>query len=179
MENNLYELQEMVRDGRRSIEREKERLTEKMEELNGFIKLAESTDDALARLTELQDENTRLSEENADLERQLAEKEMQLSELSKLTAGVAKKSSQDDLLKALRKYINISKRKAASKRVAVKMVITEMINTLEISLPEDMAAALEALDDEQEAPKTVIQAQGDVKVQGDYNDIHDNRAVSF
>ena len=47
MENELYELQEMVRDGKRAIEREKERLTERMDQLNGFIRLAIEADGSL------------------------------------------------------------------------------------------------------------------------------------
>ena len=82
---------------------------------------------------------------------------MKLSELSKLSVGVAKKSSQDEVLKGLRTYINISKRKTLSKRVAVKMMIMELANAIDLSFPEDMVATLEALDDEQSEPKVLVQ----------------------
>ena len=68
------------------------------------------------------------------------------------------------MLKALRIYINISKRKTLSKRVAVKMMIMELANAIGLSFPEDMVAALEALDDEQETEAGVgivnVQAGG-------------------
>ena len=96
---------------------------------------------------------------------------MRLSELSKLTAGVAKKSSQDDMIKAMRSYLNTSKRKTQSKREAAKMVFTELFTTAKMELPEDITDLLEHLDDEQSEAKVV-------NVAGSYNDIHDNGQVS-
>ena len=95
---------------------------------------------------------------------------MKMKEMSKLSAGVAKKASQDDLAKALRIYLNISKRKTVSKREAAKMVITEMLNSAKLELPEDIMEMLDHLDDEQTEAKVV-------NVNGNYNDIHDNGEV--
>ena len=80
------------------------------------------------------------AQENNRLRKEVEEKEMKLSELGKLSVGVAKKSSQDEVLKALRTYINISKRKTLSKRVAVKVMIMELANAIDLSFPEDMGA---------------------------------------
>ena len=74
-----------------------------------------------------------------------------------MSVGVAKKSSQDEVQKALRTYVNISKRKTLSKRVAVKMMIMELGNAIGLTFPEDMIATLEALDDEQTEPKIAVQ----------------------
>ena len=97
---------------------------------------------------------------------------VRLSELSKLSAGVAKKSSQDDMIKAMRSYLNTSKRKTLGKREAAKMVFTELLTSAKVELPEDITDLLEHLDDEQSEPKVV-------HVSGSYNDIHDNSSVDF
>ncbi len=160
MTTDIYDYQETMRDVRRVLEGEKDRLTERMERVENFIKMADMTDDLLSQMTDLKEENERLKEENERLSQEVREKEMKLSELSKLSVGVAKKSSQDEVLKALRTYANISKRKTLSKRVAVKMMIMELANSIGLSFPEDMLITLEALDDEVAEPK--------VEVQGDY-----------
>ena len=160
MKTNLDEYKEVMHDVRRALGGEKERLTERIEQLEGFMKMADMTDELLSQIDDLNDENERLSVENERLRQEVREKDMKLSELSKLSVGVAKKSSQDVLLKALRTYANVSKRKTLSKRVAVKVMIMELANAVSLSFPEDMVATLESLDDEQAEPK--------VAVQGDY-----------
>ena len=97
---------------------------------------------------------------------------MRLSELSKLSAGVAKKSSQDDLFKAMRSYLKTSRRKTLGKREASKMVFTELLTTAKMEMPDDIMELLEHLDDEQADPKVV-------NVHGNYNDIHDNDSVDL
>ena len=86
---------------------------------------------------------------------------MKMAEMSKLSAGVAKKTSQDDFEKALRIFLNISKRKTVTKREAAKTVITEMLTS----------AKLDHLDDDQSEAKVV-------NVHGNYNDFHDNGTVN-
>ena len=154
---DFEDYKEMMYDVRRTLGSEKERLKERVEQLDGFMKMTDATDELLSQIEDLKEENGRLNGENDHLRKDVQEKEMKLSELSKLSVGVAKKSSQDEVLKALRTYINISKRKTLSKRVAVKMMIMELANAINLSFPEDMIATLEALDDEQSEPKVLVQ----------------------
>ena len=179
MSTEMIDYKEKMREMRRALDEEQERLTDKIDRLNGLMKMADVTDKLISELESLRDELEAEREENERLRQLLKEKEMQLNELSKLTTGVAKKSSQDDLQKALNTYINVSKRKTISKRMMVKTIIMELCNAVDFTMPKDMAETLEALDEEQADPKLTIHAQGDVKVEGDYNDIHDNKAVNF
>ena len=170
-EMDFEDYKEMMYDVRRTLGSEKERLKERVEQLDGFMKMTDVTDELLSQIEDLKEENGRLNGENDRLRKDVEEKEMKLSELSKLSVGVAKKSSQDEVLKALRTYINISKRKTLSKRVAVKVMIMELANAINLSFPEDMVGTLEALDDEQSEPKMLVQ--------GNYVDVHDNETVNL
>ena len=75
---------------------------------------------------------------------------MQLKEMSKLSASVAGKASQDELLKALRVFVNKSKRKKLEKAHSRE---GDGAGTwqwrIRMVFPEDLAAALDSLDDEQ------------------------------
>ena len=171
MRTGLMDYKEAMREARRTLESEKDRLTERMESLDGFMRMAEATEELLSQVEELSDENERLSAENERLRLKVQENDMKLTELGKLSVGVAKKSSQDEVLKALRTYVNVSKRKTLGKRAAVKVMIMELGNAISLTFPEDMIATLESLDDEQAEPKMV-------NVAGNYNDIHDNGSVN-
>ena len=161
MKTDFEDYKEMMYDVRRTLGSEKERLKERVERLDGFIKMADATDELLSEIENLKEENEILAGENNRLRKEVEEKEMKLSELGKLSVGVAKKSSQDEVLKALRTYINISKRKTLSKRVAVKVMIMELANAIGLVFPEDMIATLETLDDDEQTEPKVL-------VQGDY-----------
>ena len=50
-------------------------------------------------------------------------------------------------------------------------MVLEMANANGVLLPEDLATAIDSLDDEQLEPKVV-------NVAGNYNDIHDNSSVT-
>ena len=102
-----------------------------------------------------------------------AEAEMRMAELNKLSSDVAKKSSEEALLKALRTYVSNSKRKRPDKRAAAKEAALDMVLANKLTLPEDLAAAIESLDDDQTEPKVVNVGNG-----GHYNDIHDNGGVT-
>ena len=116
------------------------------------------------------------NEKQAETINQLTEKnaalEMKLSEMTKLSGDVAKKSSQEGLLKAVRTFVNKSKHKRIEKRMAVKEMLLELANANSIVFPEDLATTIDALDDEHSEAKVV-------NVTGNYNDIHDNGSVGY
>lgn len=168
---NYEELKEEVRDARRALDSKCEETMERLQQMQGFSRVLEAAEQAL-------DENAGLREEVKELREQLLEEkdlrtkaEIQLKEMSQLSAGVAKKASQDELLKAIRVFVNKSKRKKIEKRIAVKEMVLEMVNANSIVLPEDLVLAIDALDDEQTEARVV-------NVQGNYNDIHDNGNVN-
>lgn len=171
MEINLNELRDWSDDARRMLDREREKMVERVELADRLARAMEAVDEIL-------DENESLKAELETLRAQLqAEKEqrtkaeMQLGEMSKLSAGVAKKASQEEVLKALRVFVNKSKRKKVDKRIAVKEMVLELANANGVLLPEDLSAAIDSLDDEQLEARVV-------NVQGNYNDIHDNGSVN-
>ena len=171
MEINLNELRDWSDDARRMLDREREKMVERVELADRLARAMETVDEIL-------DENESLKAELETLRAQLqAEKEqrtkaeMQLGEMSKLSAGVAKKASQEEVLKALRVFVNKSKRKKVDKRIAVKEMVLELANANGVLLPEDLSAAIDSLDDEQLEARVV-------NVQGNYNDIHDNGSVN-
>ena len=168
---NYEELKEEVRDARRALDSKCEEAMESLQQMQGFSRVLEAAEQML-------DENVRLREDLEELQEQLLEEkdlrtkaEIQLKEMSQLSAGVAKKASQDELLKAIRVFVNKSKRKKIEKRIAVKEMVLEMVNANSIVLPEDLALSIDALDDEQTEARVV-------NVQGNYNDIHDNGNVN-
>ena len=162
---NFDEIKNWQNKVRQELEYEMEHLSEKEKQLNDYLRALETMDDLISEIDDL---NEKLDEEK---ERRQA-LELRLSELNKLTAGVAKKSSQDDMLKATRSYLNTSKRKTLSKRETAKMVFTELFTSAKLDLPADIMDLLEHLDDEQSEPKVV-------NVEGNYNDIHDNGNVDW
>jgi len=156
---------------RRTLDREREEMAERVELLNGLLRAMESIDEIL-------DENESLKSEVEELRSQLqtekelrTKAEMQLGEMSKLSAGVAKKASQDEVQKALRVFVNKSKRKKVEKRIAVKEMVLELANANGMALPEDLSMTIDCLDDEQVDARVV-------NVAGNYNDIHDNGSVN-
>ena len=157
MDINWPDMNDWMYNARREFENEIERLEEKSVQLRNYMRALDAMGELLAENDSLKEENGRLGREYDRLQKEVEKKDMKLSELSKLSVGVAKKSSQDEVLKALRTYINISKRKTLSKRAAVKMVIMELANAIGLVFPEDMVATLEALDDEQSEPKMLVQ----------------------
>ena len=175
---NKEEMKEMAQDARRALGRERERMMEEVQRVDELLGLLDTTDELLVEVDRLNDELAGKDAELDNLHQQLQEEkernqalEMKLSELSKLSAGVAKKSSQDELLKALRTFVNKSKHKRIDKRIAVKEMVLEMAMANSVIFPEDLAATIDSLDDEQPEAKVV-------NVAGNYNDIHDNGHVS-
>ena len=178
---------------RSGVRRKMDCMKEAFDEMTAYDRVLEAMDELISDHDDLSDKvesqqseidelNEQLEQKDtviANLRQQLLEvkeqrlaSETRLSELSKLSAGVAKKSSQDDMIKAMRSYLNYSKRKTLGKREAAKMVFTELFSSAKMDLPEDIAELLEHLDDEQSEPKVV-------NVTGNYNDIHDNSSVDM
>ena len=178
------ELKDWSESASRALEREREKMMERVELINGMARAMEAVDDILAENERLKAENESLKAENESLnaeneslnaenvglkeendtlqtqlltERELRTKaEMQLGEMSKLSVGVAKKASQEELLPALRVFVNKSKRKKLEKRIAVKEMVLEMANANGLTLPEEFAAVIDSLDDEEVASPTYV-----------------------
>lgn len=173
MDKAFMNYTEMAREARIELEHEREKLTDKLEQIDLFLQVMEHSDEQDAAYKKLQEENEMLQQQLNEERKQKAELEMKMNEMSKLSAGVAKKSSEEDLLKALRTYVNRSKRKTADKRAFAKTATLEIANANGLDLPEDLKAAIESLDDELNEPKTTV------NVTGNYNDIHDNGGVNL
>ncbi len=157
------ELKDWCDDAKRALEREREKMMERVELINGMARAMEAVDDILAENERLKAENESLNAENDTLQTQLlterelrTKAEMQLGEMSKLSVGVAKKASQEELLPALRVFVNKSKRKKLEKRIAVKEMVLEMANANGLTLPEEFAAVIDSLDDEEVASPTYV-----------------------
>lgn len=165
------ELMEAAREARRRLELEQEELTQRAEQLKDYMTTLEATEDVLQENERLQEEidqqNSQHQEEIEQLRQQHQEEkdllrqqlqeekdkntklEMQLNEMSKMTASVAGKASHEELLKALRVFVNKSKRKKLEKRIAVKEMVLELANANSLMLPEDLSSTIDSLDDEQ------------------------------
>lgn len=171
MNQNFNDLMDWSDGARRTLDREREKMMERVELIDGLSQAMQAVDEILTEnkslKTELESLRTQLQ-----MEKDLRTKaEIQLGEMSKLSAGMAKKASQDEVLQALRVFVNKSKRKKVEKRIAIKEMVLEMANANGVLLPEDLATAIDSLDDEQLEPKVV-------NVAGNYNDIHDNSNVN-
>lgn len=80
--------------------------------------------------------------------------------MTKLSASVAGKTSQEELVKALRVFVNKSKRKRLEKRTLVKEIVMELVVANGIVLPEDLAATIDSLDDEQPVEQPQVVSDG-------------------
>lgn len=160
------DFEEQLRDARREVERERELLIEKVEAQENYLNLLETCAEYAKENDALIEENEQLKEEVENLRQQLHAKETRLSELQKLSAGVAKKSSQEVVEKAMRIYLNTSKRKTLSKREAAKTVLLELVTSAKLELPEDLMDQLNHFDDETPEPQIVIDKAGDVIADG-------------
>ena len=164
---------DILNDARRLIGHKREQMEEEARMWNDFQQLTDSVEEFRRENEVLQEENTQLQDQLTEERNARAVVEMRLSELTKLTDGVAKKSSDEGLIKALRNFTNNSKRKKLEKRMAVKEMIQELVLSCGVTLPQDLADSIQSLDDEQqEAPRVV-------NVSGNYNDIHDNNKVDI
>ena len=159
---NTEEVLEAAEDTCRQLEREQEELEDRAKELRMRLQVVEATKELLREINRLKADNEALRMEIDGLNQQLQEKDTQLKELNKLSAGVAKKSSQDDVSKALRIYLNTSKRKTLAKREAAKTVFLELIAAAKLDVPEDIMDLLNHFDDEQLVEQPPVTTGGGV-----------------
>ena len=150
------ELQEMAQDARLALNEERERFMGKIEKVDGFLRVLDATDEVMTQNEGLRRENETLRMQLQEEKEQRVKVEMQLKEMSKLSASVAGKASQDEVLKALRVFVNKSKRKKLEKRIAVKEIVLELAMANGIAFPEDLAATIDSLDDEQPETKPMV-----------------------
>jgi hypothetical protein len=168
MEINGTDIAEQVREARRLMERERERLQERIEAQNIYLKLLEQYESLQVENERLRSELEEQQAENDRLHQQLDDKDMKLNELGKFSVNVAKKSSQEGLEKAFRIYINTSKRKTQAKREVARAQLLDFIATAKLEMPEDIMELLNHLDDEQpeSAPVSNVTVQaGGINVQ--------------
>ena len=154
MEIEMEEWKDWADGARRELEHELEHLREEKEKVDNYLMAIE----VARRLTS---ENEKQAAEIETLRQQLqeekrlrAEQEVKLTEVSKLSVGMAKKASEEDIIKVLRTYANRSKRKTPDKRTFAKSAILEIANANNLTLPEDLATTVDSLDDEQAEAKT-------------------------
>ena len=168
MEINGTDIAEQVREARRLMERERERLQERIDEQDIYLKLLEQYESLQVENERLRSELEEQQAENDRLHQQLDDKDMKLNELGKFSVNVAKKSSQEGLEKAFRIYINTSKRKTQAKREVARAQLLDFIATAKLEMPEDIMELLNHLDDEQpeSAPVSNVTVQaGGINVQ--------------
>ena len=164
MDNDIFQQKEWHKDAKRRLDHAIENFKEMGKHLSNCMQALEATDDAFAEIDKLSRALDEKQMEIENLQAQLNEEkeqrtkaEMQLKEMTQLSTGVAKKASQEEVLKVIRTFVNKSKRKRIEKRIAVKEMVLEMTNASGIVLPEDLAATIDALDDEQPDAKEDIQ----------------------
>ena len=141
-------MKEQLREARRFVERECDRLQEQMDTQNAFLRLMEQYEAVLEENEQLRSDLEEQQAENDRLHQLLDDKEMKLNELGKFSVNMAKKSSQEGLEKAFRIYINTSKRKTQAKREVAKTQLLDFITTAKLEMPDDILEALNQLDDE-------------------------------
>ena len=159
----------------RELERRLERMREEEKEVDNYLMAIEVARKLMSENEKQTAEIESLREQLQEEKRLRAEMEMKMAEMSKLSAGMAKKSSEEDLLKALRTYANRSKRKKLDKRAFAKSAILEIANANNLTLPEDLATTVDSLDDEQAEPKIVIETAGDVIAEGGVKNVKNTR----
>ena len=165
MENILPQFEDWLHDASRELDKEEEVLTKKAEQIKGCRNALEIAENLFSENMHLQGEVSDLREQLQEEKEARARAEMQLNEMSKLSAGVVKKSSQDEVLKAVRTFVNKSKQKTSKKRTLIKEMVLEFTFANGIVLPDDMASTIYALDDEQEVPTIVNVNAGGINVQ--------------
>lgn len=162
---------EMAQEVRRELAQEQERLADKARRLEERMQLMDAMEGLLEENRRQREEMESLQQQLAEEKRQRMEMEMKLKETRQLSDNVAKKSSEDGVVKAISTYVNRSKRKTSDKRAYIKNMILEFVTVNGLSLPEEISTTIECLDDEDVVPKNVT-------VNGNYIEAHDNKEVT-
>ena len=169
--------QEASRDAVRALEHERDRCVERVTEIDGYLQVMNGVSGVLA-------ENERLKEELESMRAAYEEEkalrlklELELNEMKKLTAGVANKTSQEVLLKAISTFVNKSKQKRIEKRAMVKSIVLEMAMINGLTLPDDLMQTIDALDDERVEHKEIIMNQP--TFEGPMYDVRNNEKVNL
>ena len=160
------DLREASRDAQRALEQECDRYVDRIAEVKNYLKVIECIDELLAENERLKEDMEQLQAENEDLHQQLEDKDLKLNELGKFTVNMAKKSPQEDLEKAIRMYLNISKRKTQAKREVVKFQLLDFFTTAKLEMPEDIMEQLNHLDDEVVVEPTPVNTTVNVQAGG-------------
>lgn len=163
MDKRSEDYKEIARNAQRAFEKERDRLIEQIEQTDAYLHVLDNIDELLSENSRLKDDVDDLQQQLDDEKRQRAELEMKLIEMSKLSTGMAKKASEENVVKALWTYVNRSKRKTSDKRTFAKSAALEIANANGLDLPKDLKAAIESLDDEQSDSKMTV--QGDYVVE--------------
>ena len=143
------DMKEMMQGMRQTFEDERSKMMANVERVSDLLRAVDEMEAVISENGNLMKEVEMLRGQLKEEKEQREKVEMQLKEMSKLSASVAGKASQDELLKALRVFVNKSKRKKLEKRIAVKEMVLELGNANSMVFPEELAAALDSLDDEQ------------------------------
>ena len=95
MKTDFEDFKEMMYDVHRALGSERERLMEQVEQLDGFMKMAEATDVLLSEIDGLKDLLARKQQENEQLSNELEER---LTEVDALKAELERKQAEIDNL---------------------------------------------------------------------------------
>ena len=178
-EMSIMQMSELAQVVRHAIDQEGEQLMKRAGELNGFTRVLQVLENLIQDNQKQQEEIESLKEQLSDEKKQRAELEMKMAEMSKLSAGVAKKASEEAVLQALRTYVNRSKRKTADKRAFAKTAILEMANANGLMLPEELSIMIDFLDDELSDQKVVNVTMHNPKIDGPLYGISHNENVNL
>lgn len=169
----MSELNEIVRESRSQVEEMIERakvmkqmqdaldmLMDEVKRLTGENeKLTVNVESMEKQVEKLMAQNTQLKADRDVMKSTNAELEMKVKELTNMVGRVAEKTEHDELQRALRKYMNQSRRKTVDKRAAIKAQILEIVVCTGLQLSDEMRSDLDTFDDDTSKVETSIKAE--------------------
>lgn len=169
--NDIEDFRQMLRQQSAQLEREKEEIIDRSQQLQALQNLLSEAQSNEKKLASMQEKLERLQAENDDLRAENKALASQAAEMQKMSVHVMKNTQQDNIITMLRSYMSLQKRKSANKRSNIKIVITELLTMAKIQVPEDMRCQLDAFDDEHDT----IKPEGHVVIsQAHINTIYSN-----